>query len=205
MGGETAEMPGFHAHEQYELVGFAVGRVRVGEEWTRRAHQGDLVIALGSSGLHSNGFSLVRRAIDEGVLSLDEVLGDGRTVLAHLMEPTTLYGASLDALWQAGLKRSVVKRAAHVTGGGLERARRRLCGEDALAVKIEDQGAEPMICTHLRKVLGLGREDAEGIWNMGAGFLMILDQQKIKREELLQLLTLCVTPCWLYGEIVQAA
>lgn len=205
MGGETAEMPGFYAHDQYELVGFAVGKVRSGSEWTGAVRPGDWVIALASNGLHSNGFSLVRRAIEEGALSLEDELEDGQLVRDHVMRPTTLYGAMVERLLREGGER-MIRRGAHVTGGGLVRARQRLCGEANLGVDVLDRGEEPLIVSHVREVMGMSREEAEGVWNAGVGFLMAVDRDAVpERAQLEEILKRSALPCWLYGEVSSQA
>ena len=115
LGGETAEMPGMYAGEDYDLAGFAVGVV----ERDRlidgsRAAPGDVLIGLPSSGVHSNGFSLVRRILEHSGAGLEEPLGDA-TVGDALIEPTRVYVAAVRALTEA----VDVRALAHITGGGL--------------------------------------------------------------------------------------
>ena len=118
IGGETAEMPGMYAEDEYDLAGFAVGVAERSRHCGRlRHHRGDVLIGLPSSGVHSNGFSLVRKALFEQAgytvdTTLDEL--DGRTLGEVLLEPTRIYVKALKPLFQAG----VVKGVAHITGGG---------------------------------------------------------------------------------------
>lgn len=213
MGGETSEMPGFYAHDHYELVGFAVGRVRTGEAWTHEVRPGDWVIALPSDGLHSNGFSLVRHwlAEQEGGEKrfLEEELEGGQTLRDHLMQPTRLYGEALKSLLDVGQERfgrALVRRAAHVTGGGLVRARQRLCGMEALSVEVFDAGEEPLVCRHMRGAMRMNREEAEAVWNGGVGFLLAISgEESGSREAVRAWLANSGVPCWLYGRVVQAA
>ena len=121
IGGETAEMPGMYAEDEYDLAGFAVGvaersAIVDGSGIT----EGDVLIGLPSSGVHSNGFSLVRKALFEQAgytvdTTLDEL--DGKTLGEVLLEPTRIYVKALKPLFQAG----VVKGVAHITGGGFHR------------------------------------------------------------------------------------
>jgi phosphoribosylformylglycinamidine cyclo-ligase len=118
IGGETAEMPGMYAAGDYDLAGFCVGAVDRDKVVTGADIQpGDVILGLASSGVHSNGFSLVRRIIEQGGWKLDEILpgANGRTLGEALLEPTRIYVRALLPLVQEGL----VKGLAHITGGGL--------------------------------------------------------------------------------------
>jgi phosphoribosylformylglycinamidine cyclo-ligase len=116
LGGETAEMPGMYAGDDYDLAGFAVGVV----ERERlidgsRAAPGDVLIGLPSSGVHSNGFSLARKILEHSGATLATPLGDGRALGEALLEPTRIYVSAVRALTEA----VDVRALAHITGGGL--------------------------------------------------------------------------------------
>ncbi len=114
IGGETAEMPGFYPEDEYDLAGFCVGIVDEDKIIDKaRVTPGDVLIALPSSGLHSNGFSLVRRVIDSKGLKLDQPF-EGGTLGQALLTPTRIYVKSMLALFEA----VTVKGVAHITGGG---------------------------------------------------------------------------------------
>src|SRR5690348_5621786 len=118
IGGETAEMPGMYAADDYDLAGFCVGAVERDEVLTGKdIAPGDVILGLASSGVHSNGFSLVRRIIGDRGWNLDETLPSerGRTLAEVLLEPTRIYVRSLLPLIQEGR----IKGLAHITGGGL--------------------------------------------------------------------------------------
>ena len=118
IGGETAEMPGMYCADDYDLAGFCVGAVERDKVLTGDSIcPGDIVLGLASSGVHSNGFSLVRRIIEREGWDLDEILpGEGGVTLGKaLLEPTRIYVASLLPLVQ----QRQVKGLAHITGGGL--------------------------------------------------------------------------------------
>ena len=118
IGGETAEMPGMYASGDYDLAGFSVGAVeRTGLVTGEIIVSGDIVLGLASSGIHSNGFSLVRKLAVDKKWRLDRpaLFDQDRLLIDHLMAPTRIYVASLLPL----LKRNVVKGLAHITGGGL--------------------------------------------------------------------------------------
>jgi phosphoribosylformylglycinamidine cyclo-ligase len=116
IGGETAEMPGMYPPGEYDLAGFAVGAVEKSKILTGRDVQaGDVVLGLASSGVHSNGFSLVRKCIERAGAQLPETL-DGRPFREAVMEPTRLY---VKPVLAALAKHSGIKALAHITGGGL--------------------------------------------------------------------------------------
>src|SRR3954469_14356382 len=118
IGGETAEMPGMYAEGDYDLAGFCVGAVERDRVLTGGSiAPGDLIVGLASSGVHSNGFSLVRRIVSQEGWSLDQpdVAEGGRTLGEVLLEPTRIYVRSLLPLVQEGR----IKGLAHITGGGL--------------------------------------------------------------------------------------
>jgi phosphoribosylformylglycinamidine cyclo-ligase len=118
IGGETAEMPGMYAAGDYDLAGFCVGAVERGEQLTGdRVAAGDVLIGLASSGVHSNGYSLVRRlAADKGwKLDRPALFDADRLLIDHLIEPTRIYVKSLLPLIRGGR----IKALAHITGGGL--------------------------------------------------------------------------------------
>ena len=118
IGGETAELPGMYASGDYDLAGFAVGAVERGGVLTGEGiRAGDVVLGLASSGLHANGFSLVRRVVDEAGLDYGAPapFEPGRSLAEALLEPTRIYAGSCLAAVRAGQ----VKALAHITGGGL--------------------------------------------------------------------------------------
>ncbi len=117
VGGETAEMPGMYAGKDYDLAGFAVGAAERGTLLPRDVTAGDVVLGLASSGVHSNGFSLVRKVVAGSGLGWDAPapFGAGESLGRALMTPTRIYVRALLALHRAGL----LKAAAHITGGGL--------------------------------------------------------------------------------------
>ncbi|MEL7691589.1 phosphoribosylformylglycinamidine cyclo-ligase [Citromicrobium bathyomarinum] len=118
IGGETAEMPGMYAQGDYDLAGFCVGAVERGAQLTgERIAPGHVLIGLASSGVHSNGFSLVRRLAEDKGWKMDRpaLFDQDRLLVDHLMEPTRIYVASLLPLIRDGL----IDGLAHITGGGL--------------------------------------------------------------------------------------
>jgi phosphoribosylformylglycinamidine cyclo-ligase len=163
-GGETAEMPGLYAPGHFDLAGFACGVVERDEMLgPHRVRVGDAIVGIPSSGLHSNGYSLVRALIDAGALAADPDL---------LLAPTRLYVREMERLAQAGL---AVRSAAHITGGGIPENLPRALPEDMRAV-LTDGSWEPGAA--VAAVLATGRvsdEDAWSTFNMGLGMCVVVD------------------------------
>ncbi|MBZ8134554.1 phosphoribosylformylglycinamidine cyclo-ligase [Afifella sp. IM 167] len=132
VGGETAELPGLYAEKDYDLAGFAVGAVERGMILPKGVAEGDVLIGLASSGVHSNGFSLVRRVAERTGLSWDAPapFGPERSLAEALLEPTRIY---VRALLAAMRETGAVKALAHITGGGLPENLPRILPEDCAA------------------------------------------------------------------------
>jgi len=134
VGGETAEMPGMYQAGEYDLAGFCVGVVEKDEIITgENVSAGDTIIAIASSGCHSNGYSLIRKIIADTNQDLSEIL-DGKTLLDHLLEPTRIYVKQILGL----IKEVPIKAIAHITGGGLIENIPRVIPED-LSIEIDAQ------------------------------------------------------------------
>ena len=151
LGGETAEMPGFYPDGEYDLSGFAVGMVDTPKLVSGKSvTPGDVVIGLGSSGAHSNGYSLIRKIFDESGLKTDEKFpGTDKSVAEVLIEPTKIYVKPVLEL----MKSIEIKGMIHVTGGGFYDNVPRVLPEDT-AAKIEF-GSWPMLPLD-RKIVGSG-------------------------------------------------
>jgi len=169
LGGETAEHPGVMPDDQFDLAGFCVGVV---EEAAllgpQRVREGDVLIGLPSSGLHANGYSLVRRVLLDG-RSLDAAVPElGRSLADELLEPCTIHAPQVLALHRQGL----VHAAAHITGGGFTENIPRMLPE-GLGARI-DRGSwtEPAIFGLLQREAGLGDEDLFSTFNMGLGVVL---------------------------------
>ncbi len=173
LGGETAEHPGVMEEDAFDLAGFCVGVVR--EDAVLGPHrvvEGDELVGLASSGLHANGYSLVRRALlDEGGYTLeDELPRLGRSLAEELLEPTTIYAPLVLALARDGL----VHAAAHVTGGGLPENLPRALPE-GLGAQV-DEGAWPVppVFDLLRETAGASPQDMRATFNMGLGMVLVV-------------------------------
>ena len=202
LGGETAELPGFYPTGEYDLAGFAVGVVEKAEvRHGRDVAAGDRLIALGSSGLHSNGHSLARKIVLEELrLAWDatpQALG-GETVADALLRPTRIYVKALRGLADAGVR---WKGAAHITGGGLvENPPRFLPDGSPLALRL-DTGSWT-IPPIFGLIAGAGVSEAEmrRTFNLGVG--MIVAVAAVEADRALALLRGAGEPAWLVGEVV---
>lgn len=166
-GGETAEMPGMYGPGHYDLAGFAVGAVerdRILDGRTIRA--GDRLVGLPSSGLHSNGYSLVRKLVAE--LDLRQDHGVGRPLADELLEPTRLYPRLLLGLREAW----TVKGAAHVTGGGLPGNVPRMLPGEAKAVLWRGSWPVPPVFPLMQRLGGLGEGELLRTFNCGLGLVL---------------------------------
>ncbi|MDD2795423.1 phosphoribosylformylglycinamidine cyclo-ligase [Acidocella sp.] len=169
VGGETAEMPGMYAAGDYDLAGFSVGAAERGALLPAGVAAGDAILALPSSGVHSNGFSLVRRIIATAGLNWGSAFGDGRPLAEVLMQPTRIYVKPVLALHKAGL----LKGAAHITGGGLPgnlpRALPETCG-----AALNGPWNMPAIFPWLAKTGNVAPEEMLRVFNCGAGMTLIV-------------------------------
>ncbi len=170
IGGETAEMPGMYAREDYDLAGFAVGAVERGAMLPRDLAAGDIIIALPSSGVHSNGFSLVRRVVANAGLSWDAPapFAPEQALGAALLTPTRIYVRPALAALPAG-----IKALAHITGGGLpENLPRVLPG--ALAAHIDLSALKPQaVFGWLAREGGIDNAEMLRTFNCGVGMSVI--------------------------------
>ncbi|WP_320047788.1 phosphoribosylformylglycinamidine cyclo-ligase [uncultured Ilyobacter sp.] len=165
VGGETAEMPGFYKDGDYDIAGFSVGVVEKDEIINgSTVEEGDVLIALPSSGVHSNGFSLVRRLVTD----FDEEL-NGKKIGEVLLEPTKIYVKPVLAL----LEKFTVKGMAHITGGGLPENLPRTIREGYQAVVEKEKIRIPEIFRHLQSK-GVPEDEMYGTFNMGVGFVIVV-------------------------------
>jgi phosphoribosylformylglycinamidine cyclo-ligase len=176
LGGETAEHPGTLEAGRFDLAGFCVGLVdRSNLLDPSRVRPGDVLIGLKSSGVHSNGFSLIRDALlGGGESSLQDVLpGIGRTLADELLEPTAIYARPVMALARAGLARS----AAHITGGGWHENVPRALPPGLGAVIHLSAWVPAPIFDLVSEAAGVPRRDLFGVLNMGIGLVVVVRAQ----------------------------
>ncbi len=173
IGGETAEMPGMYAEGDYDLAGFSVGAVERGEALTgEHIAAGDVILGLASSGVHSNGYSLVRRLATDKGWKLDRPALFDRDVLLidALIAPTRIYVTSLLPLIREG----VVKGLAHITGGGLLENIPRVL-RDGLHARIDaDHWKQPPLMTFLQAQGDIEPEEMARTFNCGIGMAAIV-------------------------------
>ena len=173
IGGETAEMPGMYPDGEYDLAGFAVGAVEKSALIDGSAIvPGDVVIGLASSGIHSNGYSLVRKIIEVTQPDLNADL-DGRSLAEALMAPTRIYVKPLLSL-MASLK---VKGLAHITGGGLLENIPRILKKDLTAVLHKSSWTMPPLFGWLQEHGNIGDSEMYRVFNCGIGMVIIVSQE----------------------------
>jgi phosphoribosylformylglycinamidine cyclo-ligase len=173
IGGETAEMPGMYPAGEYDLAGFAVGAVEKSKILTGAdVKPGDVVLGLASSGVHSNGFSLVRKCIEraENAGSVPTTL-DGKPFKQALMEPTRLY--VLNVL--AALKQHPIKALAHITGGGLLENIPRVLPEGMAAHLIKGSWPQTELFAWLQATAGIDDIEMNRTFNNGIGMVVVID------------------------------
>jgi phosphoribosylformylglycinamidine cyclo-ligase len=177
VGGETAEMPGMYAAGDYDLAGFAVGAAERGTLLPRPAVPGDVVLGLASAGVHSNGFSLVRRIVAASGLawSAPAPFMPDRSLAEALLAPTRLYVHSLLALHRAGL----LKAAAHITGGGLPGNLPRVLPEGTCAVLDGRGWALPPVFGWLARAGGVALEELLRVFNCGIGMALVVAEADV--------------------------
>jgi len=178
VGGETAEMPGFYPPDEYDLAGFSVGVVEKERLFDRNTMQaGDVVIGFPSSGVHSNGFSLVRKvfgldAHPEAVKKQYPELG-GKTLGEVLLTPTVIYVKPLLDL----ASQVTVKAAAHITGGGFQENMPR-CLPEGKRIRIRENDVRiPPIFPLIQRVGNVSERDMFNTFNMGVGMIVIVAKQ----------------------------
>lgn len=175
IGGETAEMPGFYPVDEYDLAGFAVGVVdRKNMITGKTIAKGDVLVGIASSGIHSNGYSLVRKVFEMKKESLNktyESLG-GKSLGETLLTPTVIYVKALRTIKEGGV---TIKGCSHITGGGFYENIPRMLPENAHAnIKVESYEIPP-IFDMLAKEGNISKEMMYNTYNMGIGMLLAVD------------------------------
>ncbi|ESV55741.1 phosphoribosylaminoimidazole synthetase [Streptococcus agalactiae LMG 14747] len=177
IGGETAEMPGMYGEDDYDLAGFAVGIAEKSQLIDgSKVKEGDVLLGLASSGIHSNGYSLVRRVFADfdGDALLSEL--NGRALKDVLLEPTRIYVQQVLPLVKAGL----VNGIAHITGGGFIENVPRMFADD-LAAEIEENKIPVLpIFTALEKYGAIKHEEMFEIFNMGIGLILAVSPENLE-------------------------
>ncbi len=174
IGGETAEMPGFYPEDEYDLAGFAVGVVDEKDLITGRdLKAGDVLIGMASSGVHSNGFSLVRKVFEMTAESLNTRYDElGTTLGEALLAPTKIYVKALKAVKEAGV---TVRACSHITGGGFYENVPRMLREGTRAVIRKDSYEVPAIFRLLAERGNIEEKIMYNTYNMGIGMIVAVD------------------------------
>ena len=175
IGGETAEHPGLMPEEEYDLAGFAVGIVDEKDMITGQdLKAGDVLIGVASSGVHSNGFSLVRKIFEMTKESLDTYYDElGKTLGEALLTPTRIYVKAMKSMKDAGVK---VKACSHITGGGFYENIPRMLKDDTVAVIEKNSYPIPPIFTLMAKKGNVDEQMMYNTYNMGLGLVIAVDQ-----------------------------
>ena len=174
IGGETAEMPGFYPEDEYDLAGFAVGVVDEKDLITGESIKpGDTLIGIAASGVHSNGFSLVRKVFDMSKESLNEYYDElGMTLGEALLTPTKIYVKALKSIKDAGV---TIKGCSHITGGGFYENIPRMLPAGVNAEIKKDSYPVPAIFRLLQKTGNLEEKMMYNTYNMGLGMVLAVE------------------------------
>lgn len=177
VGGETAEMAGFYDDGEYDIAGFSVGAAEKEDLLNpENTKAGQVVIGLPSTGVHSNGFSLVRKIIRDNNISLDEKFGDS-TIGKTLLTPTKIYVKEVLKV----LKEVKVAGIAHITGGGFHENLPR-CLKEGLGMKIKKDSYEiPEIFKYLQEKGNIDEAEMYNIFNMGVGMALVVNKEDVEK------------------------
>lgn len=180
IGGETAEMPGFYPEDEYDLAGFAVGVVDEKNLITGAdIKPGDILVGIASSGVHSNGFSLVRKVFDMTAENLHTYYDElGKTLGEALIAPTKIYVKALKSIKEAGV---TIKGCSHITGGGFYENIPRMLPEGVHAVVKKDSYEIPAIFKLLQEKGSLEEKLMYNTYNMGLGMVLAIAPSDVER------------------------
>ena len=173
IGGETAEMPSFYKDGEYDLAGFVMGFVEKDAIINGAAiREGDVVVGLASSGIHSNGYSLVRKVLFDmaGLTVTDRLPGLDGMLYEELLKPTRIYVKAVQAI----LEKYPVHGMAHITGGGWAGNIERIIPDGLLAEMTPSPDRVPSIFTHIMKLGNVSAEEMYSTFNMGMGYVCIV-------------------------------
>lgn len=198
IGGETAEMPGFYPVDEYDLAGFAVGIVDQKDLITgKELKASDVLIGISSSGIHSNGYSLVRKVFNMKKDALDTYYESlGSTLGETLLTPTKIYVKALKTLKDGGVK---IKACSHITGGGFYENIPRMLPEGKQAVVRKNSYEIPAIFKMLSTDGDISEEMMYNTYNMGIGMIVAVDKDKV--DTALNLIKLAGETAYVIGEI----
>lgn len=201
IGGETAEMPGMYHDDDYDLAGFCVGVVEESEVITgENVQEGDVLIGIASSGVHSNGYSLVRKVIDVAKVDTNAETIDGKPLKDVLLTPTKIYVKAIQAL-QTSLGNANLHAMAHITGGGLTENLPRVL-PDTLTAQISVKSWDfPPVFKWLQEKGNIEPMQMIRTFNCGVGFVVVVPSDKA--DEAIKVLNESGETAWKLGEIVE--
>lgn len=196
IGGETAEMPGMYEHGDYDIAGFCVGVVEKEQiiDGTKVA-PGDALVALGSSGPHSNGYSLVRKILEVSGVNPSEEMLDGKPLAEHLLAPTKIYVKSVLAL----LEQCEVHAISHITGGGFWENIPRVLPESAKAVVDDSSWEWPLVFNWLQHNGNVTTKEMYRTFNCGVGLIIAMPNEQAARA--VALLREHGEDAWVIGQV----
>ena len=191
IGGETAEMPGMYNGEEYDLAGFCVGIVDKNQVIDgSKVNEGDHIVALGSSGPHSNGYSLIRKVLEKSTPSAEQ--------LNSLIEPTRIYVKSVLSLANT----LPVHAISHITGGGLLENIPRVLPDHLSAKLNSNSWSQPEIFEWLQKEGNIDSHEMYRVLNCGVGMVVIISKES--SSQAIEHLSACGENAWLIGEVVHS-
>lgn len=174
IGGETAEMPGMYPDGEYDLAGFAVGVVEKEQVINGRSIvAGDIVLGLASNGIHSNGYSLVRKIIERAQPKLDAEFNQGKTLRQAIIAPTRLYVKPI----LAALKQFTIKGMAHITGGGISENVPRILPENTVAAIDSQSWPLPKLFQWLQQAGNVETQEMYRTFNCGIGMVLVVSAE----------------------------
>lgn len=196
VGGETAEMPGMYHGEDYDIAGFCVGVVEKSSIIDgSNVREGDVLIALGSSGPHSNGYSLIRKILDVTQSTPETTQLENKPIIDHLLEPTRIYVKNILSL----IAQTDVHAIAHLTGGGFWENIPRVLPDNTQAVLEESSWQWPAIFHWLQQAGNVSRHEMYRTFNCGVGMLIVLSPEQA--DNVVQLMTQAGEKAWKIGVI----
>ncbi len=200
IGGETAEMPGMYDHGHFDLAGFAVGAMERDEILPANIEIGDAIIGIASSGLHSNGFSLIRKIVTDFGLNYQATSPFSKDDLGtELLKPTKIYVKPILQM----RKEKIVKGLAHITGGGIVDNVPRILSEGQGAQFFLSSWSVPPIFKWLLKITNLQIEESLKTFNCGIGMVLVVAQKDVNKS--LELLSANGEKAYLIGEITNSS
>lgn len=200
VGGETAEMPGFYGEGEYDMAGFSVGIVDKDKIITgAKVKAGNKIIGIASSGIHSNGYSLVRKVFfDKAGMKVDDYVEDlGETLGEALLRPTRIYADACNAV----LPDFAVNGIVHITGGGFYENIPRILPEDAAVVIDVNSWEKPPIFDYISKTGNIEPKEMFSTFNMGIGMMMVVEAEDA--DAALKALTDAGEKAWIIGDIAE--